>query len=123
MESQRSSTLGIYLKALREAKTLSLRDVEGRTGISNAFLSQIESGKVKQPSPMILYKLSELYGVPYEVLMERAGFPVPSGQELAPQSARAVFHRIGDITEEEEQELLDYLRFLRSRAKRDIRKR
>src|SRR5437870_4218697 len=122
MQEQKKPTLGTYLKSVREARTLSLRDVEGKTGVSNAFLSQIESGKVKQPSPVALYKLAELYGVPYEVLMERAGYPVPSGHEQAPRSAQTVFHRIGDITEEEEQELLDYLVFLRSRAKREADK-
>src|SRR5437762_3599774 len=119
MEIQKSSRLGTYLKSLRDAKSLSLREVEGRTGISNAFLSQIESGKVKQPSPIALYKLAELYGVPYEALMERTGYPVPSSQEPTPRSTQTVFHKIGEITDEEEQELLDYLKFLRSRAKRD----
>jgi len=123
MEFRKSSTLGKYLKSLRDAKSLSLREVEGKTGISNASLSQIESGKVKQPSPIALYKLAELYGVPYEALMERAGYPVPSSQEAALRSTQPVFHRIGAITEEEEQELLDYLNFLRSRAKRDTHKK
>ena len=119
MRNQERTALGNYLKSLREARTLSLRDVEGRTGISNAFLSQIESGKVKQPSPVMLYKMAGLYDIPYEALMELVGYPVSSSPSKAPRAASAVFNRLGNISEEEEQELLDYLVFLRSRMKRE----
>ena len=118
METEEQPTLGQYLRALREAKGLSLRQVEGRSGISNAFVSQMESGKVKQPSPVMLYKLAELYGVPYESLMELAGYPSPSALTTESRSASEVFRRFGEITQTEEAELLDYLSFLRSRARR-----
>ena len=106
---------------MREAKALTLRQVEGKAGISNAFISQMESGKVKQPSPVILYKLAELYGIPYESLMELAGHPLPSALTIEPRSASAVFRRFGEITPTEETELLDYLAFLRSRARKGRR--
>jgi transcriptional regulator with XRE-family HTH domain len=114
--------LGPYLKGLRNSKGLSLRDVANETGISNGFLSQIESGKVKEPSPIALYKLAALYGVPYEVLMARAGYPVAEDQELSNRAAGAAFKRLGEITEDEEQSLLDYLTFLR-RGRREARRR
>src|SRR5574341_2678341 len=106
--------LGSYLKSLRESKGLSQRDVEEKSGISNAFLSQLESGKVKQPSPIVLYKLAELYAVPYAVLMERAGYPVPEPTTSPPRSAAPVFQRLGGVIEDEAQALLAYLGFLRS---------
>ncbi|HZT31633.1 MAG TPA: helix-turn-helix transcriptional regulator [Bryobacteraceae bacterium] len=112
--------LGAYLKQVRDAQGLSLRDVQGKTEISNAFLSQIESGKVKNPSPVMLHKLATLYRVPYEDLMERAGYPVPEAR-LPPQRTGNLFHRFGKITQEEEEQLLDYLGFLRSRARRGKR--
>jgi transcriptional regulator with XRE-family HTH domain len=106
---------------MREAKALSLRQVEAKSGISNAFISQMESGKVKQPSPVMLYKLAEVYGVPYESLMELAGYPSPSALTTEPRSASAVFRRFGEITPTEEAELLDYLSFLRSRTRKGRR--
>ncbi len=109
--------LGAYLKQLRETQGLSLRDVQSKTAISNAFLSQIESGKVKNPSPVMLHKLATLYRVPYEHLMQRAGYPTPE-PTLPAQRTKTVFHRFGNITQEEEEQLLDYLGFLRSRARR-----
>ena len=122
MDTEDQPRLGQYLRAMREAKGLSLRQVEGKSGISNAFVSQMESGKVKQPSPIILYKLADLYGVPYESLMELAGYPSPSALTTEPRSASAVFRRFGEITPREEAELLDYLSFLRSRARKRRRR-
>ena len=121
MQSEDQPKLGQYLRALRESKGLSLRQVESKSGISNAFVSQMESGKVKQPSPGILYKIAELYGVPYDSLMELAGYPSPSALRVEPRSASAVFRRLGEITPTEEAELLDYLSFLRSRARKGRR--
>jgi len=110
--------LGRYLRALREAKKLTLRAVEEKTGISNPFLSQVESGKVRQPSPVMLYKLASLYEVPYEYLMERAGYPVPQPAASDMQSHRTGLHRLGRITPDEEDALLEYLAFLRGRKGR-----
>lgn len=118
MENQIQPTLGSYLKSLRKARALSLRDVEERSGISNAFLSQLESGKVKRPSPVVLYKLAELYRASYETLMELAGYPVPNGQTFRQEPVSAIFRRFGEITEEEAQALLEYLAFLRSFRKK-----
>lgn len=123
MSNEEKTVIGIYLKSLRDIKGLSLREVERKTGVSNAVLSQIESGQVKRPSPNTLFKLGELYAVPYEDLMNRAGYPMPSKHEDGKQSAQAVFNRLGTITKDEEQELLDYLAFLRSRAKRGGRRK
>lgn len=114
--------LGMYLKSLRQASGLTLRGVEELTAISNAFLSQLESGKVKQPSPKVLYKLASTYGVEYEDLMERAGYPAPKCVQGA-DSPKGLFHRLGPLTREEEESLLEYLSFLRSRSGRGRVKR
>lgn len=109
---------GEYFKALREAKNLTLRDVEKKVDVSNAYLSQLESGKVKQPSPLTLYKLAEIYEVSYEVLMEKVGYPIPNREEKPKEtSPKSIAHRIGSITDDEELELLNYLKFIRNRRK------
>ncbi|HSW57343.1 MAG TPA: helix-turn-helix domain-containing protein [Dehalococcoidales bacterium] len=118
MDIDEKINIGAYLKSLRDIKGISLREVERKTGVSNAVLSQIESGQVKRPSPGTLFKLAGIYGVPYEELMQRAGYPVPARQVGEPQSAQSVFNRLGSISQDEEQQLLDYLAFLRSRNKR-----
>ncbi|SFH37014.1 helix-turn-helix domain-containing protein [Pedobacter insulae] len=107
-----------YFKALRESKGLTLREVERQTEVSNAYLSQLESGKIKQPSPLTLHKLSEIYGVGYDILMEKVGYP-PLKKKVAEinRDKSSIALRVGSITEDEEVELLNYLKFMRSRKK------
>lgn len=113
----RPAELGALLADLRAAKGLSLREVEEATGkaVSNAYLSQLEHGKIKKPSPNVLHSLAEVYGVPYEALMERAGYLLPS-EKAGGRRRRLAAFAIDDLTAEEEEELLKYLAFLRSRA-------
>jgi transcriptional regulator with XRE-family HTH domain len=113
----RPNELGALLGDLRRAKGLSLREVEEATGraVSNAYLSQLEHGRIQKPSPNVLHRLAEVYAVSYETLMERAGYLLPpAGREGARRRRLAAF-AIDDLTAEEEEELLKYLAFLRSR--------
>ena len=112
--------LGALLADLRTAKGLSLREVEVATGsaVSNAYLSQLENGKIQKPSPNVLHRLAEVYGVPYETLMEKAGYLLPSDSREGGRRRRLAAFAIDDLTAEEEEELLKYLAFLRSRHSR-----
>ena len=111
------SELGVVLADLRNAKGFSLREVEQATGnaVSNAYLSQLENGKIKKPSPNVLHSLAEVYVVPYETLMERAGYLLPLEGNISGRRRRLAAFAIDDLTAEEEEELLKYLAFLRSR--------
>jgi transcriptional regulator with XRE-family HTH domain len=102
---------------LRTAKGLSLRQVEEATdkAVSNAYLSQLENGKIKKPSPNVLHSLAEVYAVPYEALMEKAGYLLPSEGNATGHRRRLTAFAIDDLTAEEEEELLKYLAFIRSR--------
>jgi hypothetical protein len=64
----RPNELGSLLADLRAAKGFSLRQVEEATdkAVSNAYLSQLEKGKIRKPSPNVLHSLAEVYAVPYE---------------------------------------------------------
>jgi transcriptional regulator with XRE-family HTH domain len=110
--------LGALLADLRTAQGFSLRQVEEATGkaVSNAYLSQLENGKIKKPSPNVLHSLAEVYAVPYESLMEKAGYLLPNEGGAGRRKRLAVF-AIDDLTAEEEEELLKYLAFLRSRTR------
>ncbi len=108
--------LGTFLASLRQRKNLSLRDVERDTGVSNAYVSQLENGKIRAPSPVVLNKLAGLYGVQYAVLMKEAGYPVPAARGAVESDVRFA-SRMGPVTPEEEEELAEYLAFLRSRKR------
>jgi len=111
------NVLGVVLADLRRAKGLSLREVQEATGgaVSNAYLSQLERQKIKKPSPNVLGSLAKVYGVPYETLMEKAGYLLPTTDEEGGRRRRLAVFAIDDLTAEEEEELLKYLAFLRFR--------
>src|SRR5882757_8680234 len=107
-----STNLGLLLKKARQDVKMSLRDVEEATGkeVSNAYLSQLETGKISKPSPHVLYTLSTALDVPYEALMERAGYIVPSGERAeGSKHGRAATFAIENLTADEEKALLDHL--------------
>jgi transcriptional regulator with XRE-family HTH domain len=113
------NVLGQVLADLRKAKGLSLREVQEATGgaVSNAYLSQLERQKIKKPSPNVLRSLAAVYGVPYETLMEKAGYLLPETHDPGGRRRRLAVFAIDDLTAEEEEELLKYLAFLRFRSK------
>ena len=121
MAESKELSLGRLLKDLREAKRLSLRDVERKKGISNAYLSQLENDIIEKPSPHILHKLAELYGVDYNYLMQKAGYFVPAARSDGGQKQAArsfALSSMEDLSGEEEESLVEYLAFLRTRKRK-----
>lgn len=117
----KSDNLGNYLKGVRLALGLSLREVEEATDkeVSNAYLSQLENGKISKPSPHILYSLSGALSVPYETLMERAGYIAPSSDRAeGKKHGKAATFSIDNLSAEEEKALLDHLAFYRWQRKK-----
>ena len=112
-------TLGKLLKQYREINKLTLRHVEEKTGISNAYLSQLENDKIAHPSANTLYKLSQTYGVELETLLS-AGGVIEQKEQRTPKHKilQSVAASAGTaLTDEEEKELLNYLNFIRQRDK------
>jgi transcriptional regulator with XRE-family HTH domain len=117
LPSQSSARLGDYLKASRRATGLSLRGVEAKTEITNGYLSQIESNNVDRPSPNVLYKLAEVYGIDYSDLLVRAGHRVPrtDSDERPEVLAGIPLRALEDLTPEEQAELRNYLAYIRQK--------
>lgn len=119
-----TSGLGPYLASIRLVRRLTLREVEEASGgeVSNAYLSQLENNKISRPSPNVLHTLAKVLSVPYETLMEKAGYFAPASSNLdvlrsapvAKNGSPSVFDS-ADLTSEEEKALLEYLAFLRTR--------
>jgi transcriptional regulator with XRE-family HTH domain len=123
-EVEKKETLGAYLKAARNAVGLTLRAVEGRTDnrVTNGYLSQIENDSARNPSPHVLWELSEVYGIDYADLLLRAGHRVPRHE--APRAQATVggvpLRALEDLDDTEQKQVLQFLAFLKSqRAQRD----
>ena len=68
------SNFGYFLKSLRDRQRMSLRDVEKESGVSNAYIAQLEKGDRPAPSPDILKKLARAYNITVRELLLRAGY-------------------------------------------------
>ncbi len=64
--------LGAVIRASRTQAGLSLRVLAERTGVSNAYLSQVERG-LHEPSLSVLRAVAGALGVPLEALLARSG--------------------------------------------------
>jgi transcriptional regulator with XRE-family HTH domain len=117
MAKKKMDRLGELLGDARRRRKLTLRAVQDTVGISNAYLSQLETGKIRSPSPIILHKLCELYDLPYAMVMQEAGYPLPR-QAKSDNSRSRLTARIGKTTPEEEDAIVEYLRFIRSQQNR-----
>ena len=96
-KSRRRPPIGQLLRDLRGTKTL--RQVEADTGITNAYLSNIELG-LKKPGIKTLAKLGIYYQVPLDHLLNVAGLqdqtPEPAQQESVFDLRRAYAFVLGD---------------------------
>ncbi|MFE5319131.1 helix-turn-helix domain-containing protein [Paenibacillus sp. NPDC056579] len=62
------------LRDMRKLKGFTIRELADRSGVSAAYISQLENGNRGVPSPDVLMKLSEGLNTPYGELMEIAGY-------------------------------------------------
>ncbi|UKE61750.1 helix-turn-helix domain-containing protein [Xanthomonas translucens pv. poae] len=117
------TTLGAYLRSVRMGLNMTLRDVEAASEqeVSNAYLSQLENGKIGKPAPHVLYALAQTYAVSYESLMELAGYLSKNrvDRDVATQQhGSAATFALSNLTPDEEAELLKHLEYLRWKRKR-----
>ncbi|MEC0229029.1 helix-turn-helix domain-containing protein [Paenibacillus alba] len=62
------------LKDMRKLKGFTIRELADRSGVSAAYISQLENGNRGIPSPEVLMKLSEGLNTSYSELMDIAGY-------------------------------------------------
>ncbi|WP_079525412.1 helix-turn-helix domain-containing protein [Solibacillus isronensis] len=67
-------SFGEYLKQLRKDKSISQRELAEKSGVSNAEISRIETGGRQKISPDVLRAIAPILEVPYEELMDKAGY-------------------------------------------------
>src|SRR5687768_3563123 len=113
---QSRGRLAVLLKKLRLDAELSLRDVESVTAISNAYLSQLENGRTKNPSPHVLKKLARAYSVRYEMLMDAAGY----SQTAPTNGVLRVAMLIGQLDASEQDEVSEFISHLVARRSRKL---
>lgn len=110
--------IGTILKAARSNLKLKLMEVEGLTGISNSYLSQLENNKIKSPSIGVLSKLSGVYKIPLKLLLVTANLIEETNEGEIERNfnfAQKLAFKAEDLTDGERQEVLNYLEYLKSK--------
>jgi transcriptional regulator with XRE-family HTH domain len=105
-------SLGQKLRERRDALGLSLREVEKLTGISNAHLSQIETGKIERPEVSLLFQLAEAYDLDFVELMNQAGHLTPGGTGSERALTGAALRAVGQLSTPQTAETLNFIRRL-----------
>jgi transcriptional regulator with XRE-family HTH domain len=115
-EPPADETLGEVLRGARAAAGLSLRDVERRTGIRNAHLSQIETDTIAKPEMAILWELAALYGLDFARLLALAGH-VTGGSTSGAQRRRmtVALRALSRLTPGDQAEALRFMAELKAR--------
>jgi transcriptional regulator with XRE-family HTH domain len=113
MQSMSERTLAGILREARHDRAMSLRDVERATGISNAHLSQLETGTIERPDVALLWDLATLYDLEFDELAVLAGHIKGPGRRRISVALRA----LDGLTDEEHDQALRYIAELTRRRR------
>lgn len=122
-------TVWEYLKTIRAAKGYTMHvvinlikeavkngDLEAQADISRGYLSNLEAGKYIHPSPFKLKGLALAYNIPYELLLNKAGYLDKTSKKVKEDAAfTLMLKEVQDMTVKERQTVLDYIEYVKSR--------
>ncbi|WEV81149.1 helix-turn-helix domain-containing protein [Bacillus velezensis] len=128
-------SFGKQLRTLREKRHLTVNQLATYSGVSAAGISRIENGKRGVPKPATIKKLADALKIPYEELMQTAGYietvqetrtPYDTGRTLLEKAETYESHDLSLLEREnwrhlskEDLVLLDkYFAFLAAEAKK-----
>ncbi len=127
-------SLSDYVREMRKRKDWSQRDLATASGISNAEISRIESGKRKSPSPSVLKALAKAMNVPVAEMYKEAGI-IEDGQHMVEEALEKIgdtpiseivpsgiattdkYSLPHDLSDEELREIMQYVDYLISKRK------
>jgi transcriptional regulator with XRE-family HTH domain len=108
--------LGDVLRLARKRRKLTLRDVEERTGIPNAHLSQIERGQIQRPDQQLVWRLSQLYELDFGLLLDWTGSKNKTSEQGSAYFATAI-RLLSNLGEKDLEEAAQYLEALNRRQR------
>jgi transcriptional regulator with XRE-family HTH domain len=75
--------LGYRIRYLRNGKGWSLSDLEKRSGVSKAYISDVENGAAGRPNIQYVYALAMALDVTLDELLDEKARPIPGHREKA----------------------------------------
>jgi HTH-type transcriptional regulator, competence development regulator len=111
-----NGTLAERLKEARRTKGMTLREVERRTGIDNAHLSQIENGRIAKPEVAMLWSLAGVYELDYaELIASTEPESQPRTSAAHRRRIAAAMRAMGDMSPNEQLDVLNFMTEVRRR--------
>lgn len=104
-----ATKLGEKLAEARGQRGWSLREVERRTGIQNAHLSQIETGGIERPAPNVLWALGQVYELDLQELLRMAGHVEAAASATPGSVVGAALRTMGELDPDEQQQVLEFM--------------
>lgn len=114
------SLQSLNFKEMRKSKGLTLRKVESLTGVSNSYLSQLETGKINNPSYDIVRKLFLLYSNDVKLPVRRSEKVKPRKYkcfDITGDELKAIFNAQEQIRSDAESADDDYVEWANEQMK------
>uniref|UniRef100_UPI003D816C56 helix-turn-helix domain-containing protein n=1 Tax=Bacillus siamensis TaxID=659243 RepID=UPI003D816C56 len=113
--------LSTYLKAKRRQNNMTQTELANRTGLTSAYISQIENGKRKKPSPAVIKKLAKILSIPNIEVMRLLEFIAEETDESRNVQEPTKNLQLFDITglsEKDVEHIQEQIDLLKIRAER-----
>lgn len=111
-------SLGEKLKGLRQKRDMNQTQLADASGITQATISRIESGEVKQLKSEALKKLAEALEVTVDYLVGKTNKLTPSDIVDSDPTARQIFRGYDKLSPTEKNQVKDFVGFLEKQKKR-----
>ncbi len=102
-------TLGEYIREAREKHNISARRLSAELHMHQSYISRVEAGVFRQPSPEKLQRIAEYLELDYDDLCALAGYQAPGLPDFLPY-LRAKY----DMNDNDARRLSEYFELLRA---------
>jgi transcriptional regulator with XRE-family HTH domain len=106
--SSEAISLAEYARERREQLGLSQRQLATQLQVSHSSIARIENGTIHEPTPSLLRRLAEAFGVDPEDLYALAGYTVPHELPSFASYLRAKYN----MNDQAAREMRDYFQYL-----------
>lgn len=114
-------TLADKAKTLRQKRGMNQEQLATASGITQATISRIESGEIKQLKSEKLRALAQALAVTVDYLVDRTKELTPSDIVQSDEAAQRIFHTYQKLSARGRKQLEDFVHFLENQEKRRSR--
>ena len=111
-------TLGDKVKELREKKGMNQKELSEASDITQATISRLEHGKVKQLKSEALKRLAGALGSTVDYLVDKTNFLTPNDFIGSDDKAKYIFRGYERLSSDGRKQLIHFVQFLEEKEKK-----